>query len=69
MVHGRLSQTPMPGEFGRRQRQLLLDPHVARDVDDAERAIGEIDHHHRHVAQTERQDRPQQAFQPTPGAC
>ena len=53
-----------PGEFGGRQRQMLLDPKVARDIDQAERAIGEIHHHQRHVAETERQDRTQQAVDP-----
>jgi hypothetical protein len=30
-------------KLGRAEREALLDPHVARDVDDTERAIGKID--------------------------
>ena len=56
-----------PGELGRVQGQLLLDPHVAADVDDPQCAIGEIDHHQRQVGEAEAQDRPQQGGQP--GRC
>ena len=53
-----------PGELGRVQGQLLLDPHVAADVDDAQRAIGEIDHHQRQIGEAEALDRSQQGGQP-----
>ncbi len=52
-VHGNVSQTADAGEFGRTERQALLDPEVARDVDQPERAIGEIDHQQRDVTQVE----------------
>ena len=51
-------------QFGRAQRQPLLDPHVAADIDESQRAIGEIDHRQRQVAQPEAPDRPQQRRQP-----
>ena len=53
-----------PGQLGRAQRQPLLDPHVAADVDQSQRAIGEIDHRQRQVGQAEAPDRPQQRRQP-----
>ena len=43
--------------WNRRKREALLHPQVARDIDDAGRAIGEIDHQERHVAQPHRADR------------
>ena len=55
-LHGPRQREPDadPRELRGRKRQALFDPQIARDVDQAERAVGEIDHHHRHVVQLER---------------
>ena len=52
------------GEFRRREREAFLDPEIARHVDQADRAVGEIHHDHRHVARPERLDRPHDAVEP-----
>jgi hypothetical protein len=52
------------GDIRRTQRQPLLDPHVAGDVDQAERAVGEINHQQRQIAPPQRPDRAQHIRQP-----
>src|SRR5690606_5501517 len=45
------------GKFHRTERQRLLDPEAFRNRDQAQRAVGEIDHHQRQISETEGPDR------------
>ena len=61
-LHGPRQRRPngQRGELGRRQRQRLLDPEALRHGDEAQRAVGEVDHQQRQVARPEGADRVEQ---------
>jgi hypothetical protein len=52
------------GKLRRGERQTLLDPHVATHVDDAEGAVGEVDHQQRQIGAAEAEQRPHEAGHP-----
>ena len=51
-------------ELGWAQSQLLLDPHVARDVDQPKRPVGKVDRDHRQIAEAKAQNWPQDRGEP-----
>ena len=59
MVHGKVNQTLMLASSAG-ERETFLDPQIARDVDNPERAIGKVDHQQRQIAKPNRLDRLQE---------